>query len=400
MYAYQWWADTTTGLLKIRNAANSAWVTIGTLASANLGLLSLAGGTMTGVLAVTAGTAALPGIAVSGDLNTGLVSPGADQLAITTGGTSRLAVSTTAVSSTLAVDVPLGAVGTPSITFTGDLNTGLFSPGADTVALATGGTNRFHVTSGGFVGIGTTGPGSLLDLRSASAPSLHISETGFTPDYRGYSIDFSRGQQTGGINFTTSSPSALLDLYAGGSASALGGWDGQIRFFTGGTNAYGTERARIDSSGRLLVGVSANANGGILQLTSGITFPATAVAASDVNTLDDYEEGTWTPTDSSGAGLSFTVASCRYTKIGRTVAIQGIITYPVTANTNNAQFTSFPFAAADNIVLSVIYSDAPVASFTYLSTNTTNSFLLTPGFNITNATMSGKFFTFAGVYAI
>jgi len=39
-YAYQWWADTTTGLLKIRNAANSDWITVGTLASTNLGLLS------------------------------------------------------------------------------------------------------------------------------------------------------------------------------------------------------------------------------------------------------------------------------------------------------------------------------------------------------------------------
>jgi len=86
MYAYQWWPDTTTGLLKIRNAANSAWVTIGTLASTNLGLLPVAGGTMNGVLAVTAGTAALPGIAVSGDLNTGIYSPGADQLAISTNG--------------------------------------------------------------------------------------------------------------------------------------------------------------------------------------------------------------------------------------------------------------------------------------------------------------------------
>ena len=37
-FAFQWWADTTTGLLKIRNAANSAWVTVGTLADANLGL--------------------------------------------------------------------------------------------------------------------------------------------------------------------------------------------------------------------------------------------------------------------------------------------------------------------------------------------------------------------------
>jgi len=49
-YAYQWWADTTTGLLKIRNAANSAWVTVGTLASTNLGLLALSGGTLTGLL--------------------------------------------------------------------------------------------------------------------------------------------------------------------------------------------------------------------------------------------------------------------------------------------------------------------------------------------------------------
>lgn len=57
-YAYQWWADTNTGLLKIRNSADSAWVTVGTLASANLGLLTtssasstymaLAGGTFTG----------------------------------------------------------------------------------------------------------------------------------------------------------------------------------------------------------------------------------------------------------------------------------------------------------------------------------------------------------------
>lgn len=38
-YAYQWWADTTTGLLKLRNAANNAWITVGTLASANLGLI-------------------------------------------------------------------------------------------------------------------------------------------------------------------------------------------------------------------------------------------------------------------------------------------------------------------------------------------------------------------------
>lgn len=39
-YAYQPWADTTTGLLKLRNAANTAWITVGTLATTNLGLVA------------------------------------------------------------------------------------------------------------------------------------------------------------------------------------------------------------------------------------------------------------------------------------------------------------------------------------------------------------------------
>jgi hypothetical protein len=97
-YAYQWWADTTTGLLKIRNAANNGWITIGTLASANLGLLSLAGGTLTGaLLADDGGTAALPAIAFDGDTNTGIFRAGADQLGIATNGVERVEFGTTEV---------------------------------------------------------------------------------------------------------------------------------------------------------------------------------------------------------------------------------------------------------------------------------------------------------------
>ena len=62
-YAYQWWADTTTGLLKIRNAANSAWVTIGTLASTNLGLATVASPSFTGT-ATFAGNVLLSGTGV------------------------------------------------------------------------------------------------------------------------------------------------------------------------------------------------------------------------------------------------------------------------------------------------------------------------------------------------
>lgn len=53
-YAYQWWADATTGLLKIRNAGNSAWITVGTLADANLGLATLASPTFTGNVTINA----------------------------------------------------------------------------------------------------------------------------------------------------------------------------------------------------------------------------------------------------------------------------------------------------------------------------------------------------------
>jgi len=63
-------------------------------------------------------------------------------------------------------------------------------------------------------------------------------------------------------------------------------------------------------------GATASASG------SGITFPATQSASSDANTLDDYEEGTWTPvvTSQSGSITSYT-ATGSYTKVGRIVTI-------------------------------------------------------------------------------
>jgi hypothetical protein len=84
-YAYQWWPDTTTDLLKIRNGSNNGWITVGTLSSANLGLLATAG-TLTAAL----GSAGAPSITFTGDTNTGIYSPGPDQLAISAGGTDRL----------------------------------------------------------------------------------------------------------------------------------------------------------------------------------------------------------------------------------------------------------------------------------------------------------------------
>ena len=97
-YAYMWWDDLATGLVKKRNAANNGWYVVGTLGATNLGLLSLAGGTLTGALLVDdSGTAALPAIAFDGDPNTGIFSPGADQLAIATNGVERVEFGNTEV---------------------------------------------------------------------------------------------------------------------------------------------------------------------------------------------------------------------------------------------------------------------------------------------------------------
>ena len=73
----------------------------------------------------------------------------------------------------------------------------------------------------------------------------------------------------------------------------------------------------------LLLGTTTPVSGGgKLQVSDGITFPATQSASSNANTLDDYEEGTWTPTligSTSTSGQSYTHQRGRYTKIGNLV---------------------------------------------------------------------------------
>ena len=98
-YAYQWWANTTDGLLYIRNAANNApWIVVGTLADTNLGLLSRAGGTLTGALLLDdSGTVSAPALAFDGDANTGIFRSAADTLNVATNGVERVEFGTTEV---------------------------------------------------------------------------------------------------------------------------------------------------------------------------------------------------------------------------------------------------------------------------------------------------------------
>jgi len=104
-----------------------------------------------------------------------------------------------------------------------------------------------------------------------------------------------------------------------------------------------TDRA----TGNVLIGkTTSTANGGDLQVSSGITFPATQVPKSDANTLDDYEEGNWTPvaagTTTAGTG-TYSLQLGRYTKIGRVCYFQMTLGWSAHTGTGNIVFTGLPF---------------------------------------------------------
>jgi hypothetical protein len=146
---------------------------------------------------------------------------------------------------------------------------------------------------------------------------------------------------------------------------------------------------------------------GTTPTLNGITFPATQVPSADANTLDDYEEGTWTPTDASGASLTFVSTTFgRYIKIGRMVFATGMATYPSTSSTAVLAMGGLPFVSSDEpdstwggyITYSqyttyplIINMAEPFTTFNFFYNNSTNG--------PTNAAMSGKQIRFCIMYA-
>jgi hypothetical protein len=107
-------------------------------------------------------------------------------------------------------------------------------------------------------------------------------------------------------------------------------------------NTAGVERARFNQTGAfVLYGGTAAASG------IGIAFPTTQVDSSDANTLDDYEEGTWTGT-LKGATTDPTIAvtaTGRYTKVGRQVSVQIFISNVVTTGASGRiSIAGLPFS--------------------------------------------------------
>jgi hypothetical protein len=188
------WADTSAGVMKMRNGANSAWIS----------LYELDGTFLASDISLAAGSAAAP-----------------------------------------------------SLFFTGDTNTGLFSPGADTVALATAGSNRLHITSGGLVGIGTSAPGSALDVRFGTSPATDNGNG--TNALRAWTTTTLAVDAGGAISLggTSGAGQGAFGQIAGRKTNATSeDYAGYLQFATNTSGGTMSERMRITSGGNVGIGTT------------------------------------------------------------------------------------------------------------------------------------------------
>lgn len=127
---------------------------------------------------------------------------------------------------------------------------------------------------------------------------------------------------------------------------------------------------------------------------------------AQVNALDDYEEGTWTPANASADSVTITVQSAFYRKVGSLVAVQAYIIFPTTSGSSAATVSGLPYngvaGAGSYGAFTVGYSDY-TADFRILKLVPSNGNfdfrVPAGGGNLTNANLSGKSIIFSGVYA-
>ena len=233
-------------------------------------------------------------------------------------------IETAELATNLVVTHALGSASTPSITFTGDTNTGIFSPTADTIAFAEGGAEVARFDSNGNLGIGTASPSRKLTVSNPSATSTTLLANILTRlESNGSGADCS-------LQFSDIvTNSAGISMNQGALVTTIAG--GEVM--------------RVNTSGTIKV-ISTIGVGNATPSTSGagITFPATQSASSDANTLDDYEEGTFTPTIANFTVSGTTTLTGAYTKIGRMVFVNIKFENTGTIAHSTSAFISLPFA--------------------------------------------------------
>jgi hypothetical protein len=297
----------------------------------------------------------------------------------------------TAAAGTLTGTILNSTVVSSSLTSVGTLTSGTWN--ASTIAVSYGGTglnslnvgyipygngtSAFSSSSGlfynGSLGVGTSSPTNTVDILTSDNLGLTVRSSNYSGSF---------------------SPSGL-----GGMALTTNGTYPLIFYING------AERARFFSSGGVSIGNTTDPGAGNLRFnttgTNGIYFGSSSI-------LTDYETGTWTPTDGSGAGLTFASGTTGlYTKIGNIVYISASVRYPTTADTNYAVISSMPYvmaASPDGAQggMNTNYSPSATVLVFKPNNNTTDIVVrtLAGGSQVTNASMSGTRFDFSGFYRV
>ena len=204
----------------------------------------------------------------------------------------------------------------------------------DEIPIARSGTS-YKITAGSIAGLATAG---------VQGPSSSVNNQ----------IALFAG--TAGDSIQAASTTGLLKASSGVIAAAVLGVDyGDVS----GADTISTDNAivRFDgTSGKLIQKSTAGVTDAGFLTANGLTFPAVQVSSADVNTLDDYEEGTWTPNYMSNDIFSGDIAVTyvsnttrgRYRKIGAVVFIEfSIVTASVTvtgATSDVLSVEGLPFA--------------------------------------------------------
>ena len=210
--------------------------------------------------------------------------------------------------------------------------------GIGTLPVANGGTGLTTLTAG-YIPYGN-GTSAFNSSSTLTYNGTTLSAGNFVPSSSSIPSNGIYLPSTNSLGFSTNSTLAATIFSSGGISIGNTTDPGANNLSVTGTGKFGTTVG---------VGAATPAASG-----AGVTFPATQSNSTDVNTLDDYKESTWTPTAASSTGTITTYTSSGYyTKIGRFVHLTAIVTL-TTVGTAAGQLviTNLPYSLIGNFQLS------------------------------------------------